>query len=497
MTVNAIPSAPTVTSPVTYCQNSTATALSATGTGLKWYTIASGGTGSSLVPTPSTTTAGTTSYYVSQTTNACESPRATITVIVNAIPAAPTVTSAVIYCQNTTAGALSATGTNLNWYTSASGGTGSGTTPTPNTTTAGTTNYYVSQTAMGCESPRATIVITVNAAPNTPSVTSPVTYCQNATAIALSATGAGLKWYTVATGGTSNTTAPTPSTSSVGNTNYYVSQTISGCESPRATIVVTVNAAPNTPSVTTPVTYCQNATATALSATGTTLLWYSNATGGTGSTTAPVPSTTNAGTTNYYVSQTTNGCESSRATILVTVNAPTIWYQDLDGDGKGDPNVTLLSCTQPAGYVAVAGDACPTDPNKTAPGNCGCGKTEQSCLDCAGVPNGTAILDKCGVCTGGTTGLVACTTTGTISSISGTSIIVYPQPFENNTKVELLNGGNIESITIYSSTGALVYTQTQINSNEVEIGESLGDGLYNVIIQTQTGTYTTKIVKIK
>ena len=497
VTVNAIPSAPTVTSPVTYCQNSTATALSATGTGLKWYTIASGGTGSSLVPTQSTTTAGTTSYYVSQTTNACESPRATITVIVNAIPAAPTVTSAVIYCQNTTAGALSATGTNLNWYTSASGGTGSGTTPTPNTTTAGTTNYYVSQTAMGCESPRATIVITVNAAPNTPSVTSPVTYCQNATAIALSATGAGLKWYTVATGGTSNTTAPTPSTSSVGNTNYYVSQTISGCESPRATIVVTVNAAPNTPSVTTPVTYCQNATATALSATGTTLLWYSNATGGTGSTTAPVPSTTNAGTTNYYVSQTTNGCESSRATILVTVNAPTIWYQDLDGDGKGDPNVTLLSCTQPAGYVAVAGDACPTDPNKTAPGNCGCGKTEQSCLDCAGVPNGTAILDKCGVCTGGTTGLVACTTTGTISSISGTSIIVYPQPFENNTKVELLNGGNIESITIYSSTGALVYTQTQINSNEVEIGESLGDGLYNVIIQTQTGTYTTKIVKIK
>ena len=497
VTVNAIPSAPTVTSPVTYCQNSTATALSATGTGLKWYTIASGGTGSSLVPTPSTTTAGTTSYYVSQTTNACESPRATITVIVNAIPAAPTVTSAVIYCQNTTAGALSATGTNLNWYTSASGGTGSGTTPTPNTTTAGTTNYYVSQTAMGCESPRATIVITVNAAPNTPSVTSPVTYCQNATAIALSATGAGLKWYTVATGGTSNTTAPTPSTSSVGNTNYYVSQTISGCESPRATIVVTVNAAPNTPSVTTPVTYCQNATATALSATGTTLLWYSNATGGTGSTTAPVPSTTNSGTTNYYVSQTTNGCESSRATILVTVNAPTIWYQDLDGDGKGDPNVTLLSCTQPAGYVAVAGDACPTDPNKTAPGNCGCGKTEQSCLDCAGVPNGTAILDKCGVCTGGTTGLVACTTTGTISSISGTSILVYPQPFENNTKVELLNGGNIESITIYSSTGALVYTQTQINSNEVEIGESLGDGLYNVIIQTQTGTYTTKIVKIK
>jgi len=120
-----------------------------------------------------------------------------------------------------------------------------------------------------------------------------------------------------------------------------------------------------------------------------------------------------------------------------------------------------------------------------------------NCYDCANVLNGTASIDNCGVCTGGTTGLTACTTTGTIGSISGTSIVVYPQPFENTTKVELKNGGTIESITIYSSTGSLVYTQTGINRTELEVGESLADGLYNVIIQTQEGTYTTKIVKIK
>ena len=30
----------------------------------------------------------------------------------------------------------------------------------------------------------------------------------------------------------------------------------------------------------------------------------------------------------------------------------TLWYQDLDLDGLGNPNVSISSCTQPDGYVA-------------------------------------------------------------------------------------------------------------------------------------------------
>jgi Pyruvate/2-oxoacid:ferredoxin oxidoreductase gamma subunit len=318
--VNALPAAPTVTTPVTYCQNATAVPLTATGSNLLWYTVATGGTGSSTAPTPSTTIAGNTNYYVSQTVNGCEGPRATITVVVNATPVAPTVSSPVTYCQNATAVPLTATGSNLLWYTVATGGTGSSTAPTPNTTVAGSTNYYVSQTINGCEGPRATITVIVNATPAAPAVTTPVTYCQNATAVPLTATGSNLLWYTVATGGTGSSTAPTPNTTVAGSTNYYVSQTINGCEGPRALITVVVNATPAAPVVTTPVTYCQNATAVPLTATGSNLLWYTVATGGTGSSTAPIPSTITAGSTNYYVSQTINGCEGSRALIIVVVN---------------------------------------------------------------------------------------------------------------------------------------------------------------------------------
>jgi len=81
---------------------------------------------------------------------------------------------------------------------------------------------------------------------------------------------------------------------------------------------------PSVASVTTPVTYNQGDTASALTATtgtnGTGLMWYTTATGGTGSTTAPTPSTATPGNTSYWVSSTNaNGCESARTQIVVNV----------------------------------------------------------------------------------------------------------------------------------------------------------------------------------
>ncbi|HLF52821.1 T9SS type B sorting domain-containing protein [Flavobacterium sp.] len=77
-----------------------------------------------------------------------------------------------------------------------------------------------------------------------PVVTSPLYLCQNSTAtpiIVTPSTGGILTWYgTNATGGTASAIPPTPSTTTVGSTTYYVSQTIGGCESSRVPIVVNV-----------------------------------------------------------------------------------------------------------------------------------------------------------------------------------------------------------------------------------------------------------------
>ncbi len=287
---------------------------------------------------PTTSAAAAKDYWVTVTSSgSCtgESPESNkVSVTVNATPSAPTVTSPVEYCEGETASTLSATGTGLTWYTTSTGGTGSSSAPTPTTTSVGTTSYYVSQTVTGCEGPRAQLDVTIKALPSAPTVTSPVEYCEGETASALSATGTGtLTWYTSATGGSGSTSAPTPSTATAGTTSYYVSQVENGCEGPRAQLDVEVNAIPSTPTVTSPVEYCEGATASVLSATGTgTLNWYTSATGGTGSTTAPTPSTATAGTTSYYVSQEENNCESSRAQLDVVVNAVVSGTPVISGD---------------------------------------------------------------------------------------------------------------------------------------------------------------------
>jgi hypothetical protein len=341
LTINSTPFAPIVAD-LTVCQNSSPASLTATADAnntLLWYgTNASGGTSSTTANIYATTNVGATTYYVSQSNNTtgCESPRAPLQVTVTVQPVLPAV-SPVSFCQNTTATPLVATpdaNHTLIWYgTSSTGGTPSFNAPVPQTSTIGNTSYYVSQSndITGCESARAAVVVGIVSQPAQP-VASNVAYCINAVTTALTATaltGYTLQWYgTNSTGGVASLTAPTPSSLSAGQTIYYVSQksNTSQCESTRKAITVTINSLPATPTVSS-VTYCQNATSTALTATALanhTLLWYgTNAAGGTGSLSAPIPVTTTSGSIAYYVSQRSNttNCESSRASIAVIVNA--------------------------------------------------------------------------------------------------------------------------------------------------------------------------------
>ena len=100
--VTNTPAAPAVSSPVIYCINATATPLTATGSGLLWYTTATGGVGSTTAPTPVTTAAGTFDYYVSQKTNICEGERSKITVVVNDKLDGEFKYASNSFCQNTT-----------------------------------------------------------------------------------------------------------------------------------------------------------------------------------------------------------------------------------------------------------------------------------------------------------------------------------------------------------------------------------------------------------
>jgi gliding motility-associated-like protein len=148
MTINVISniSPPTGSSTQVFCYNPTPTIaeLNATGITIQWYASTTGG---SALPLNTPLVNGST-YYASQTVNACESiNRFPVLVTINS-PNSPIVNSNQVYCNAATIGNLLVSGTNIQWYSSASGGT-----PLDvDTDIISGTTYYSSQTIDGCES---------------------------------------------------------------------------------------------------------------------------------------------------------------------------------------------------------------------------------------------------------------------------------------------------------------------------------------------------------
>lgn len=170
------------------------------------------------------------------------------------------------------------------------------------------------------------------------------------------------------------------------------------------TITVTAPACTATATASGNTTICQGGSLTLTASSGASYIWKN------GTTQVGTAQTYSATASGSYTVEVTcaNGGKATSTAIVVTVTTPSTWYADVDGDGVGDASNTKSSCSQPTGYVTVSGDQCPNDSNKTAPGDCGCGKSEGTCTDCAGVINGTATQDICGRCIGGNTGKTAC-----------------------------------------------------------------------------------------
>ncbi|MCE2712926.1 MAG: PKD domain-containing protein [Cryomorphaceae bacterium] len=177
-----------------------------------------------------------------------------------------------------------------------------------------------------------------------PTATTSYTYCVGAAASALTAnagTGNSLYWYMQATGGTSSTTAITPTTSASGTYSYYVSQyNTNGDESPRTAITVVVNANPTAPTINAngPTTFCTG---------GSVVLTSSEAAGNTWSNSATGSSITVNSSGSYSVTYTnSNGCSATSAPVTVNVsNAPIPTISAPQTEACSGETITLTSST--------------------------------------------------------------------------------------------------------------------------------------------------------
>jgi gliding motility-associated-like protein len=174
------------------------------------------------------------------------------------------------------------------------------------------------------------MTVTVNSTPSAPTAASPILYCQYAQASQLTASGSyPLTWYPTSTGGAGSSTAPTPSTTILGNQYYYVSQSNSVCESPRLQILVSVSPKPVVNDVSLGICYGTTTNLTTLYNTnGLSSSWTLN--------NSPVYNLYNVSTAGNYQLVVTNiaGCRDT-ATVHLTV------YSQVIADAGPDDNAAI------------------------------------------------------------------------------------------------------------------------------------------------------------
>ncbi len=166
--------------------------------------------------------------------------------------------------------------------------------------------YYIKATNTDNCSVIKPMNIAINPKPSNP-VVAAISLCTNAVAVPLTAKASpksSLNWYgTNATGGTATNIAPTPTTANAGVTSYYVSQvdSLTGCESDRAKIDLTVNVTPNAP------TLVRDTAGNLVSSSTNNVSWYKDGVllTNTGATFKP----TSVGS--YTIKTTLNGCTSA------------------------------------------------------------------------------------------------------------------------------------------------------------------------------------------
>jgi len=308
-----------------------ATASVPTGSTIKWYLTAVGG---SPVANHSLNSVGTITYYAETDNGACISlTRTPITLTINPAPATPTSFGTATKCAEAVIVPLTATatatGSTISWYTSQTGGVPISGLPT--LTTVGTITYYAEAinptTQCASLSRSAPVVLTINATPEQPVTIDPIQEaCQTGTSTTLTATatasgGASVTWYTAATGGT---LVATPTLTGPGTVTYYAEALLGSCKSPspRTTSVkLTINPAAATPVSLGNITACEQSPIQTLTARSSdpAALWYSTATGG-----SPVTPTLNSvGSVTYYAESLLGTCPSlaRSAGVVLTIQA--------------------------------------------------------------------------------------------------------------------------------------------------------------------------------
>mgnify|MGYP000392141188 CR=1 FL=1 len=248
-------------------------------------------------------------------------------------------------------------------------------------------------------------------------------------------------------------------------------------------------------------TYCENATSTALTATGITgltLKWYTGPTGGTASTVAPKPSTSTVGKTPYYVSQSVPGsstCEGPRTVInAIVIGAPI-------ADAGTDMNLTLGSSADLKGNGTAVGTwklvSGPDGATVTFSPNANSATVTASGLSVIGKYNFSYTVTGTSPCTSATDDMDV-----NVTSITATNsnqylkdnVEIYPNPFTDRLFVDLSKISGSKALKMVDMVGKVVFESNNEDSVNIEMTD-LTKGMYIIQIQSESAYLVKSVIK--
>jgi gliding motility-associated-like protein len=389
LTINARPVIPTSGGDQTACASSpiqtlTAMATAPAGESVVWYTASTGGT---IVSNPTLSSLGTVTYYaesVNDLTSCTSTTRVPVTLTLNDTPVTPTSGGNKTECASTPIQTLTATATaqageSVVWYTTA---TGDSVVTDPSLSSIGTVTYYAeaaSTTTPCVSSSRTAVILTINARPVVPTSGGDQTACallpiQTLTAMATAQAGESVVWYTASTGGTM---VSNPILNALGTVTYYAESVndLTSCTSTtRVPVVLTLNPRPVVPISGGDQTVCTDGTSTqtlTANATGTSITWYTAATGGA---MVSNPTQVGVGTTTYYAESSNGLCPSLTRTgitltIVGVVPNPVVSDQTACSNGTATQTLTATATGNTiTWYTTEVGGTVVTNPTQVGVG---------------------------------------------------------------------------------------------------------------------------------